>query len=168
MLSTEKNPIKVFNYIRINHNIVINFAGTGFKQWSLQDKEFVQIIDNFHLVACWRCTIAAPEMSITGSSWFLLNLVFCPLFWDCASYETHAYRHHVLVSDTKYVNSDTFSSVVHQEFYFLNDILPAFSQSINSWINIRRNVRADWNSCKTQMSGSKVRDILGAAGNPAC
>lgn len=148
--------------------IIIYFAGRDFKQLNLHYTEFVKIIDNFHLVTCWTPTIAVLQLSITWSSCFLLNLIFWPLFWDIASYQMHAYRHSVLVSDTKYVNSDTFSSVVHQEFYFLNDILPAFSQSINSWINIRRNVRAEWNSCKTQMSGSKVRDILRTAGKHAC
>lgn len=60
MLSTEKHLIKVLNDIRINHNSGINFAGVGFKQWNLQDKEFVQTIDNFHLVTRWRCTAAIP------------------------------------------------------------------------------------------------------------
>lgn len=41
MLSTEKRFIKVSNNIRINPNIVIDFAGTGFKQWNLQDKELI-------------------------------------------------------------------------------------------------------------------------------
>lgn len=50
MLSTEKHLIKVLNNVRINHNIMINFAGRDFKQWDLHDKEFVQIIDNFHPV----------------------------------------------------------------------------------------------------------------------